>query len=111
MGIAEVSGYAVARLWDVAMGAEVVEYLHRIDATLAPYGGSFLIHGGDGEVLEGAWTGDLVVIAFPSRERARQWYRSPDYQAILPLRTGSAKADIALFDGVGPDHRAPDVLN
>lgn len=34
-------GYAIAQLYDVDLNAEIVEYLERIDSTLAPFGGSF----------------------------------------------------------------------
>ena len=37
--------YGVALLQDVRMGPPIVEYLERIDATLAPYGGRFIVHG------------------------------------------------------------------
>jgi hypothetical protein len=33
------SAYAVAHMHEVAMGPDIVEYLQRIDATLAPFGG------------------------------------------------------------------------
>jgi uncharacterized protein (DUF1330 family) len=36
----------------------IVEYLERIDATLAPSGGRFIVHGGDFESLEGSWPGN-----------------------------------------------------
>ena len=57
--------YAVAYLRDVRFGEEVIDYLQRIDETLAPFGGRFLVHGGALTPAEGTWDGDLVVIAFP----------------------------------------------
>ena len=47
------SAYAIAHMRHVTMGPAVVEYLQRIDATLAPFGGRFIVHGGEVEVLEG----------------------------------------------------------
>ena len=102
--------YAVAHLHAVEMGPAIVEYLRRIDETLAPYDGRYLIHGGRPEVLEGAWTGDLVMIVFPDMGRARAWYGSDAYQKILPLRTDNAKGSVFLIDGVAPEHRATDIL-
>lgn len=102
--------YGIARLHDVRLGPEIVAYLQRIDATLAPFDGRFLIHGDPPEVLEGSWTGDLIVIAFPDRERARAWYTSPAYQEILPLRMNNSAGDVIFIDGVPEDHRATDVL-
>jgi uncharacterized protein (DUF1330 family) len=102
--------YAVAHLRSLKMGPPIVEYLERIDATLAPFGGRFLIHGAKAEVLEGEWPGHLVVIAFPDLARARAWYASPAYQAILRLRTDNADCSAFVIDGVPENHRATDVL-
>jgi uncharacterized protein (DUF1330 family) len=104
------SAYAVAHLRRVTMGPAIVEYLQRIDATLAPFDGRFLVHGGEVEVLEGAWPGDLIIIEFPDRDRARAWYRSAAYRAILPLRTDNSDGDVLIVDGVSEGHRATDVL-
>lgn len=49
--------YAVAHMRQVTMGPAIVEYLQRIDATLEPFGGRFIVHGGEFEVLEGTWPG------------------------------------------------------
>jgi uncharacterized protein (DUF1330 family) len=102
--------YAVAHLRKVTMGPEIVEHLQRIDATLAPFGGRFLVHGGEAVVLEGSWPGRVIIIEFPDRERARAWYESPAYQAILPLRINNSEGDVIFADGVSAGHRATDVL-
>src|SRR6476646_9726573 len=51
--IRTVPANAVALLRDVTMGLPIVERLERTDATPAPYGGRFIIHGARAEVLEG----------------------------------------------------------
>lgn len=105
------TSYAVGILNHLRMGPAIVEYLERIDATLAPYGGRFVVHGGDTEVLEGARPGSLILIEFPDRNLARQWYESPAYQEILPLRTENSESTVVLVDGVDDSHRATDVLS
>jgi uncharacterized protein (DUF1330 family) len=104
------TSYAVAHLRDVKMGPDIVAYLKAIDATLTPFRGRFIIHGGEKEELEGSFPEDLIVIAFPDREAARAWYGSPAYQAILPKRTGNSQGNVFLIDGVDEDHRATDIL-
>ncbi|WP_029010240.1 DUF1330 domain-containing protein [Azospirillum halopraeferens] len=101
---------AMALLKGAASGPEVVEYLTRIDATLAPFGGRYLVHGGPIERVEGDWSGDPVIIAFPDRASARGWYDSPAYRAIRPLRTGTITGDVIFVDTVPEDHRATDIL-
>ena len=102
--------YAVAHMRQVTMGPAIVEYLQRIDATLAPFGGRFIVHGGEAELLEGGWPGFLIVIEFPDHDRASAWYHSDAYQQIMPLRTDHSESDVILVDGVGPEHLATDVL-
>src|SRR5258707_14875887 len=104
------SAYALARLFNVTPGPSIVEYLKRIDATLQPFGGHFIIHGAKPEVVEGVWTGDLIVVTFPDMAAARAWYGSPDYRAILPLRLNNADGEGILIDGVDRNHRATDLL-
>ncbi|WP_104202898.1 DUF1330 domain-containing protein [Billgrantia saliphila] len=102
--------YAIARLQDVTMGPEIVEYLQHIDATLAPYRGKYVVHGGKTEVLEGSWQGDTIVLGFPDMESARAWYRSDAYRRIMPLRTANAVGDVILVEGVEEWHRGVDIL-
>jgi uncharacterized protein (DUF1330 family) len=102
--------YAIGHLRNVNIGPDIVEYLRRIDATLEPFDGKFIIHGGKVEVMEGSWSGSLIVIVFPRLDLARAWYGSSPYQEILALRRDNAEGDIVMMDGVPPEHRATDVL-
>jgi uncharacterized protein (DUF1330 family) len=104
------TAYAIGHLHDVVQGQEILAYLQAIDTTLEPFGGRFLVHGGKAGVLEGRWSGDLVIIALPDRTRALAWYHSAVYQKILPLRLKNAKGDVVIVDGVPRGHRATDVL-
>ena len=103
--------YAVAHMRQVTMGPPIVEYLERIDATLAPFDGRFVVHGGQVEVVEGTWPGHLIVIEFPDRARAHAWYNSAAYQEIVALRADNSQSDVIVVEGVGSDHRATDVLS
>ena len=105
-----VPAYAVAYLREVELGEDIVDYLQRIDETLAPFGGRFLVHGGTITPLEGMWDGDLVVIAFPDRSAATAWYESPAYQGIIELRTRNSHSIAAVVDGVPTGYRAVDGL-
>ena len=100
------TAYAIGHLHNPTNDPDVFEYLERIDSTLEPYSGRFVIHGGRVEVLEGAWPGAVVVIEFPGVAQAKSWYRSAAYQAILPLRTRHISTDVILAEGVEPGHKS-----
>jgi pimeloyl-ACP methyl ester carboxylesterase/uncharacterized protein (DUF1330 family) len=105
-----VSAYVIANLTQTHPGADATAYLERIDEVVAAHGGRFVVHGGPPEVLEGTWSGDTVVLEFPDVARAREWYASPEYQAIKPLRTARFDGPVVLVDGVPPGHRSTDLL-
>lgn len=96
--------YAVAYLRDVDFGADIIRYMREIDETLVPFGGEFMVHGGDLDVREGQWDGTLVIIRFPDADSATGWYESADYQRILPLRLNNSTSMTALVAGVAPGH-------
>lgn len=102
--------YVIGYLEDVEVGPEIAEYIERIEDTMAPYGGRFLVHGGQLVGPEGTWDGDIVMLEFPNLASAQEWYKSPDYQAILPLRTAHSTSMVALVEGVPDGHRAVDKI-
>jgi uncharacterized protein (DUF1330 family) len=67
------------------------EYRKQVIPTMEAYGGKFLVRGGKFTVLEGE---------FPSRKAAEDWYNSPAYQKILPLRLNATECQFIVADGV-----------
>ena len=98
--------YAVAHLHTLSEHEDVLTYIELIQKTMEPYGGRFLVHGSAVEVVEGEWPGALVVVSFPDMESAHEWYASPAYQKILPLRTDHIGGNVVLAEGVAPDYDA-----
>jgi uncharacterized protein (DUF1330 family) len=98
--------YAVAHLRTLSNHDDVLTYIEQIQNTMEPYGGRFLVHGSAVEVVEGEWPGALVVLSFPDMDAAHDWYASPAYRKILPLRTDHIAGDVVLAEGVGPDYDA-----
>jgi uncharacterized protein (DUF1330 family) len=81
-------------------------YLEQVEATVAPFGGRWLAIDAQVQVVEGAWPGSVVLMEFPDRASANEWYDSADYQKILPQRTSHSISDLILVDGVGPGFTA-----
>jgi uncharacterized protein (DUF1330 family) len=102
--------YALAHVRSVEFGPDIVEYLEKIDATMDPFGGRFVFHGGKKDVVEGAWPGDVILIEFPDLDAVRAWWESDAYLEIKHLRTDHMVADIVLFESLPQGHRATDSL-
>lgn len=70
-------------------------------SSIAQYGGRHLVRGGPIETLEGGWTPRaIIVVEFADLERARAWYRSPEYAAALAVRGEALSRNLILVDGV-----------
>jgi uncharacterized protein (DUF1330 family) len=75
-------------------------YRKEVPATLVPFGGQFVARGGILTVLEGEWPHPrLVIIEFPSRSAAEDWYKSAEYQKIISLRLRSSVGNLIIVDG------------
>ena len=80
------------------------QYRQLSPATVAHYGGRFLVRGGAVEPQEGDWTPKrLVVLEFPSVERARAWIDSPEYAPARRLRQLSTRSNLVIVEGVPAD--------
>lgn len=77
------------------------EYRGMVPATIAAYGGKYLVRGGVADVVEGDWTPNrLVVLEFESVERAREWYNSPEYTSAKAVRLKASTGDLLFVEGV-----------
>ncbi|MER7464760.1 DUF1330 domain-containing protein [Streptomyces sp. NPDC097981] len=94
------TAYAIAHIRPDTMNEDILRYIEEIQSTMDPFEGRFLVHGAQVEVMEGAFPGTVVVLAFPDIDRARAWYASPAYQALIPLRARHIPGEIILVDGV-----------
>jgi uncharacterized protein (DUF1330 family) len=77
------------------------EYKTKGAASILAAGGKYLVRGGEVEVLEGEPpAGRTVVLEFPTRQAAIDWYRSDEYTEIRKIREGAARARMYVVDGV-----------
>jgi uncharacterized protein (DUF1330 family) len=93
-------GYLVVHL-DVTDPEKFEQYRAKVPATIAQYGGKYLIRGCDMETMEGdPLPPRTVVLEFASVEQARTWYHSPEYQEIIGLRLGASTGQAQLVEGI-----------
>jgi uncharacterized protein (DUF1330 family) len=80
------------------------EYVARVPATVKEFGGRYLARGGKVKTLAGDWHPErLVVVEFPSEAAVREWFASPEYAAVRPLRERSTKGRVVLIEGCPPE--------
>jgi len=81
--------------------ARYEEYKRLAAPTVEAHGGKYVARGGKVETLEGAWQpGRVVVLEFPSAQRARQWWGSEAYRPAKKLRQACARTEMILVEGV-----------
>jgi uncharacterized protein (DUF1330 family) len=95
-------GYVVAEV-DVTDPTTMQKYGEKVPETLAPFNHHYMVRSSKIQVLEGEPPkGGVVVIAFDSAAKAREWYDSPAYAAIRPIRQSAAKSRIFIVEGLAP---------
>jgi uncharacterized protein (DUF1330 family) len=76
-------------------------YKAAVPATLAAYGGKFLVRGGRAETLEGDWEPHrIVMLEFESMEKAKAWWSSQEYAAPKQLRQSASLTKMIVVEGV-----------
>lgn len=77
------------------------EYKKLTPASVAAYNGKFIVRGGNAEHLEGGWHPKrIVVLEFPTEERAKQWWSSAEYAPAKEIRLKAATTRMIVVEGV-----------
>lgn len=81
--------------------ARYEEYKKLTPVSLTAYDGKFIVRGGKTETLEGEWnTQRIVVLEFPTIEKAKQWWASEEYAPAKSLRQKTANTKMIVVEGV-----------
>jgi uncharacterized protein (DUF1330 family) len=77
-------------------------YHEQFEATLAPFGGRLVSFGATIVPLEGmdGSTARAAIVVFPSLRAGRDWFESPAYRKIAPLRQRSAQTRGFFVEGL-----------
>ncbi|HCY47758.1 MAG TPA: DUF1330 domain-containing protein, partial [Alphaproteobacteria bacterium] len=78
---------------------EYKEYVEKVKPIAEKFGGEYIVRGGNPIALEGDEDSlRHVVIAFPSVEKAKEFYHSDEYQAIIGIRHAHSKGTLTLVE-------------
>ncbi len=76
-------------------------YKRMAEQSIAAHGGRYLARGGKTVTIEGDWNPKrLVVLEFPSLERAQAWWASPEYAEGKALRHATATSRMVMIEGL-----------
>jgi len=76
------------------------DYKKLTPGSLLPFEGKFIVRGGATETLEGDWKpGRVVVVEFPSIEKARAWWSSEGYAPAKALRQSASETKMIVIEG------------
>ena len=78
------------------------QYMAAAPATIAAYGGEYLVRGGRHEALEGDWQpARVAILKFPNYEQAKAWYDEGTYRSVRVKRAGATEYfNMILVEGV-----------
>src|SRR5262249_29643630 len=91
--------YIIARV-DVTDWNQYKRYTDATPAVIERFGGKFIVRGGEVVTLEGQQEKRrIVVIEFPTLERAKEFFNSEEYSKVRKLREGAATGQFVAIGG------------
>jgi uncharacterized protein (DUF1330 family) len=96
-----VAAYAISEV-EVLDEVQARRYRELAEASIARYGGRYLVRGAQPQVPEGQRIPEerVVVVEFPSMERLREWYASEEYAAALEVGRAALARRLLFVEGV-----------
>ncbi len=93
------TAYIIARV-EVTDWERYRQYTKATPDVIARYGGKFIVRGGEIVTLEGEPENRrLVIIEFPTLQKAEEFFHSPEYTKVKALRTGAAIGQFLAVEG------------
>jgi len=81
--------------------SRIQTYRDLAEQSIKQFGGTYLARGGPLSVLEGAYHPErMVLVEFPTLDRAQAWYASQGYAEARKAREGIAEFDMVLVEGL-----------
>ena len=92
--------YIIVRV-NILDAEQYQKYLHVVPKVIESYGGKAIVRGGKTETLEGNQENrKIVILEFPSTEKAKEFYYSKEYQKAKKLRENAALGELMIVEGL-----------
>lgn len=92
------AGYFIAN-YTIKNQAEYQKYMAAVGPSLQAHGAEFVVVDRDSVLLEGSAGHVTVVLKFATKAAAQAFYESPEYQAIIHLRTDNTEGIAVITEG------------
>jgi uncharacterized protein (DUF1330 family) len=93
--------YVVVTIKEILNQQAFDDYAEKVRPILQKYGGRWVAIEREHVTRAGAWPYvRTVIVEFPSLAYAEQWYGSPEYREIIPLRQRAIDANIVMVRGI-----------
>ena len=94
------SGYVIAQL-KVTNPENYKEYVNKVTEVVQKFGGEYLVRNGEYQCVEGETKFPrIVVIKFPSYEKALEWYNSDEYKPVKQIRLNNSEGSNIIIKGI-----------
>ena len=94
------AAYVISEISAILDPVLMEEYRSLAHKAIRKYDGRYIVRGGAIEKVEGEGPRAVVIVEFPSIERAREWYRSPEYAEALAIRPSALNRRLLFVEGV-----------
>jgi uncharacterized protein (DUF1330 family) len=96
------AAYLVANIESVNDAATFAQYREAATKSFAPYGGQRLVRDATPVRLDSSILpeGKIVILQFPSMKALQDWWNSPAYTAVRPLREKSSVVRLFAVQGL-----------
>ena len=101
---ASAPAYYVGNVQEVKDAEAYRAYATKVPDTLTAFGGKFIVRGAEPVILDASKKppGYIVVIQFPSMKNLRDWWNSPVYSSIRPIRERLTTGQNYAVEGLPP---------
>ena len=94
------AGYVIAQL-KVTNPENYKEYVNKVTEVVQKFGGEYLVRNGEYQCVEGETKFPrIVVIKFPSYQKALEWYNSDEYKPVKQIRLNNSEGSNIIIKGV-----------
>ena len=94
------AGYVIAQL-KIINPESYKEYIEKVTDVIKKFGGEYLARGGEHLVFEGEDNFPrIIILKFPSYEKALEWYNSEEYKPIKDIRLKNSVGSNIIVRGI-----------